>query len=171
MASIERSLATQRPGAGLTFLALCYQVLLGRELDADSMAEERRQWSVGDILRCLVTCDEFNDLVLFPLRSATSFSEHLFAGRPSPVHRFWVAEYLPVSPQALEVVSAASTWREILTSLVGDQIFMSAAGLEPMADLPDPAIAETSLDHGAEDETDYGALSILGAVDPDKVWN
>ena len=121
---------------GRHFVAACYEIFLGRDLDDPSVAEERGRWPADESLRSVVGSDEFSDSVARPLLMGRPFPEHLFVERLTVRHRYWLLAALPLDDATADAVWAADGWRELLTALLADERLMRAAGLAVLTDLP-----------------------------------
>ncbi len=114
---------------GRDFLATCYEVLLGRELETRVVIAEREAWPAVEIARSIVESPEFQDNVLRPLQRDEPFRPGLYPGGPTLRQRFWAADQLFVSaPSAAQLISA-SGWRDFLTVLLSDPGFSEAMAL------------------------------------------
>jgi hypothetical protein len=156
--------ATRAPPGGRTFVAACYEVFLGRELDSPDVAEERGSWPVRDILRSIIGSEEFADAAAWSLRHASSFPSGIFREKLSLRHKYWICDWLPIQRSTREVVHAADDWRAVLSALVADEHLMQLAGCPSMTDLPpfsndDPLLVESG------DRDEHYDLVILGGVD------
>ena len=132
--------------AGRSFVASCYEVFLGRELDSVELADERGQWPLRAILHSILTSDEFNEAVAIPLRWGLPFGEDIFADRPTLTQKLWAADRLPVGPDTLKAVMGAQHWRDLLTALVGDERLMRVADATRLDEVPQGDFARLELD-------------------------
>ncbi len=122
--------------SGREFLATCYEVLLGRELEDGPVIPEREAWPAAQIVHSILESPEFRANVLRPLGQGRPFREDLFFGRPTMRQRFWAADQLPVSgPSAVRLLSAPG-WSDLLSVLLSDPVFAEAMAL-PCLPLPD----------------------------------
>ncbi len=121
---------------GRHFVAACYEIFLGRDLDAPSVAEERGRWPADEVLRSVVGSDEFSDSIARPLLMGRPFPEHLFVERLTVRHRYWILAALPLDDATADAVWAADGWRDLLTALLADGRLMRAAGMAVLTGLP-----------------------------------
>ena len=107
------------------FIATTYEVLLGRELDSEDVLRDRISWPATEVLVSVLGSDEFAQSVMRPIKTGEPFSDHLFKHRLSLRHRYWVQDRLPILPETALAVQKAASWRDVLSSLVGDARLMS----------------------------------------------
>lgn len=112
------------------FFALQYEVLLGRPLEADSVAVERATFSLGQALAVVLGCDEFRHAVLEPLLSGKPFEAGRFGAPFTRVARYWATDRLPILAVTAERVTKAASWRDLLSALVEDGRLMGYAGMK-----------------------------------------
>ncbi len=114
-------------------IAMQYEVLLGRELESETVAADRAPLSLLETVRIIVTSEEFGRAVLAPLRQGRPLPDARFRQPLSRAARWWAIDRLPVLPGTAQRIEAAADWRALLAALVGDGRFMGAVGLEPFA--------------------------------------
>ena len=114
------------PVADADFIATCYEVLLGRELDSLDVVRDRAGWPRAEVVRSIVGSAEFTEAILPCLETGLPFRSGRFAGRPSLRQRLWAAEALGLGSAASEAVEGAQDWRDLLAALSGDVRFTQA---------------------------------------------
>ena len=119
--------------SGRSFIAFCYEIFLGRDLDSADVAEERGAWSIPEMLHSILTCDEHIESVTIPLRWGLPFSTNLFEDRLTMACRMWIVDHLPIAAGSAEAVMVARSWRDLLTTLLSDERMMKVAGADPLA--------------------------------------
>lgn len=122
--------------AGRDFVALCYEMFLGREADATAVIEERGRWPVGEVLESFLTSEEFERQIYRPLETGRPFNDGLYAPPLQVYHRYWVLDRLPISAESEEEVRTADSWRSLLACLVADERLMALGSLPPLACVP-----------------------------------
>lgn len=133
----QGAIAEWRTVSGRHFVATCYEVFLGRDLDALEVADERGLWPVGEVLRSIIDCEEFSEGVLSCLQFEEQFPPHLYQARLTIRHRLWAADELPLSEKGLAAMWEATDWRDFLKTLVEDERLMGEAQLPPVVGLPE----------------------------------
>ena len=121
--------ASDHGASGREFLATCYEVLLGRELEHGPVIRERETWPATRIVRSIVESSEFQANILTPLQQGRSFQDRLFHGVPTMRQRFWAADQLPVSGTTVAQLLSAPGWSDFLTILLADTAFAEAMAL------------------------------------------
>ena len=130
--------------AGRDFVASCYELFLGRDVDALMVVEERGSWSVDEVLSSFLACKEFEEVVYAPLRSGTPFSETLFCTPLLARHRFLVLDRLPILLDTRRRVQDVLSWRDLLASLARDPRLMALSHLPPLQDVLLEDLQETA---------------------------
>lgn len=147
---------------GRCFVATCYEILLGRELDAREVAEERGRWPQSEVIGSFLSCDEFERCVIRPVREGLPFEVHRYVEALSMRHRYWIADFLPITGLTEQVVYRSTGWRGLLAALLSDERLMLLANMSPILDLPSHADWETDafFAQGGEQSRD---ITILGS--------
>ena len=136
MSSAQPASFRLEEAGGRHFVAACYEIFLGRDLDDPSVAEERGRWPGDEILRSVVGSAEFADSVARPLLTGRPFPGHLFVERLTVRHRYWILAALPMDEPTIGAIWAAADWRGLITALLADERMMRAAGLAVLVDFP-----------------------------------
>ena len=105
------------------FIATCYEVLLGRELDTLDVIRDREGWPKSEVIRSIVDSAEFKDEVLPALETGYPFLGDRFRGEPSLRQRLWTADQFAASHASRSSLPDAVTWRSLLTIMMGSCAF------------------------------------------------
>lgn len=122
--------------AGRDFVASCYEVLLGREVDVVSVVEERGRWPAEEVLQSFLSSGEFEERIYQRLKTGRSFDASLFSSPLRMYHRYWIIDRFPLSPEVREQVKKAISWRDLLGCLISDEKFMGLSPLPVIRDVP-----------------------------------
>ena len=128
-------------GAGPYFVACCYEILLGRDIDFVSVLTERGQGPATQVVETFLKSDEFDKNVYQRVRSGQAL-EGLYNAPLLARHRYWAAENLQLTPETVIEVTYAKSWREMLCFLLADEDLMalgSRAALEITTAVNTPA--------------------------------
>lgn len=108
------------PKADRDFIATCYEILLGREMDpADAVVRDRLNWPTGEVVRSVMRSDEFRTGVLAALEGeARALPHENRSAGPTVRQRFWAVDRLGVSQAGAVRLEAAVSWREWLAALL-----------------------------------------------------
>lgn len=128
----------QSDTAGRDFVATCYEVFLGRELEDDRVAFDRAGLGAARVVATVIGSEEFRSNVQRPLGAGRPYPPHLFATPPSRRQRHWMAERLPLDETTREALLAVADWRGAHRLVLGDPAFAEATGTER---LREPAAA------------------------------
>ena len=112
---------SDRP-ADRDFIATCYEVFLGREIESLEVIRDRAGWPRSKVIRSIVQSAEFVDEVLPALETGYPFLGDRFRGKPSLRQRLWAADQLPTSSTLPQRLLSLENWREILTCLLEDSL-------------------------------------------------
>ena len=121
------------------FLASCYEVLLGRELEDPHVARDRANLTASQLVQSVVACDEFRDTIYHWIASGGGLPPGRFSRVPSNRQRYWAADRLPIVDQSSKDVEQATDWQSLLQALCGDAHLMHLAGLPTLVQTKPPA--------------------------------
>lgn len=121
-----------RQPVDLSFVAMQYHVLLGRELENEAIAAERTMLTAYDAIGGLIASDEFKSRVLEPFCRSGSLPPNRFLRPLTQIDRLWALDKLPMIPATAERIRSATSWREMYLALIGDVRFMRCANLPPV---------------------------------------
>ena len=116
------------PPADADFIATCYEILLGRELESLDVVRDRAGWPRIEVVRSIVGSSEFMNDVLPALQTGLPFLADRFKGSPSLRQRLWAADSLGLDPKMSVKVRQSETWRDLLCSIEADHAFATSAG-------------------------------------------
>lgn len=128
-AHTARARAALRQPTSRDFLASCYELLLGRELEDPNVFRSRANLTAAQLIESVIGCEEFEDAVYRPLASGSDLPDSRFAGAPSIRQRYWAADRLPILNHSSEGVERATNWLSLLRALCSDAHLMTLAGL------------------------------------------
>ncbi len=103
------------PNPARDLIATGYEVLLGRQLENDTVAMERGHWPPIQILRSLAQSSEFKDNVLDRILTGRPFPPGLFEGEPTIRQKFWAADELPLELETRGRVATSDSWLSLLS--------------------------------------------------------
>lgn len=118
-----------RTSAGRYFLASCYEVFLGRDLESDAVVYHRAHWSKDAVVLSVVKSSEFMANIVAPLSQGEALAPHIFIGSPSIRQKFWIVDELGLRSDTCFDIERAETWPEVLTLLLSDVNFCQANDL------------------------------------------
>ncbi len=110
------------------FIASCYEVFLGRELESDAVVQQRGAWTTTEILRSVIGSSEFWQSAARAVCGGGPLPANLFNGRPTLRQRYWAAGLPGLSEQGAPRVEAAQGWLELLSALLNDPGFARVHG-------------------------------------------
>lgn len=145
-----------------SFVAMQYQVLLGRELEQEGIAIGRQVLTRTAATAIIVNSSEFRERVLDQLREGRPLRRSIRRGPPLLADRYWAADCLPVLPITVGKLMQAKTWRALLGALAEDARFMGAAEMEPVLVRPLQEASEPS--NAVEASTAAMPHSLLGKL-------
>ena len=119
--------------AARSFIANCYELLLGRELESLAVVAERGRWPRSAILHSIVHSREFVDNILRALTDE-DWPQGRFSAPPRLSQRLWAADNLPLRDGTKEELHAMTAWRTILTLILSDSVFRAEAKFQHTID-------------------------------------
>jgi lipopolysaccharide biosynthesis glycosyltransferase len=102
------------------FAATIYEILLGREPEAEAVLAPRLHRPAAEMIRDVVGSAEFRTCVVAPAMSGERFQAGRFTGRPSLRQRYWAADSLPLLPDTVVAVERARDWAALVRALLAD---------------------------------------------------
>jgi hypothetical protein len=124
------------PAAGREFVASCYEVFLGRDIDLVSVVDERGQWPVPRVVQSFLDSGEFGVCVYERIRSGQVL-DGIYGTPLVARHRYWAVEKLPISQETASDVIYAKSWREMLRYLLADKGLMALGNRPALEVVPD----------------------------------
>ena len=114
------------------FIASCYEVFLGRDLECSRLAADRRHLPRREALASVLGSAEFADRVALPLRRGDPLPECLYRYALTIRHRFWAADELPLLPSSAVLAQEVADWRSFLAVLIADPLLCEVMAVSPL---------------------------------------
>jgi len=124
-------------GGNRVFMAMCYEVLLGRQRENEAVLHDRAHLSPEQFVTSIIESAEFRMAVIEPLAKGLGLPKNRFPGKPSAAQRYWAADRLPMLAPTADRIMAAETWEMLVSALVEDRYFMRLAQLDVIR-VPEP---------------------------------
>ncbi len=141
-------------------VASAYRVLLGRDVESAAVVAAKASQPFSVLVGGLLSSGEFTDGIVRAISDGQAPGDR-YAGLPSPDDRLWASTRLPLTPETVEALRVAETWRDLLARLYADARFgpqadaleggWSRAGFLAGLDAwspPDPAAGARETDWG-----------------------
>lgn len=109
------------------FVASCYELFLGREVEDGSVVAERSRWTAGEVVASIAGSDECRHAVRAPVARGAALPAHLFPGTPSVRQRYWAADRLPLLDATISAIARAPDWSALLGALFSDPLLIGIA--------------------------------------------
>jgi lipopolysaccharide biosynthesis glycosyltransferase len=142
VARVHQKLRHQPDAGGIgnnrVFMAMCYEILLGRQRENDAVLKSRAHFTATEFIGSIIESEEFRSAVVEPLKTGMGLPLGRFSGKPSVGQRYWAADRLPMLVHSARRVELAENWVNLLSPLLEDPHFMQQGKMAPLTlSIPD----------------------------------